>query len=553
LLKLLADSANPRGQFFAALGLGKIGRKDWVPAIWEMLRANADQDAFLRHAGVMALVWIKDFNAIIAAARDGSASVRMASLLALRQLEQPEVAMFLQDPDPKIVVEAARAINDASLYSALPDLAGLIGATTRWATFPDGSDGKTDLLTPLLRRVINANFRIGDPQNAAALARFAAQPETLEIARFEALQQLGHWEKPSARDQITGLYRPLPARDSRAAAEAIRPVLPGILRQGPRSVRLTAAKLAEQFAIKEAGPALFELVRDEDAPGFLRAVGLKALATVDDDKFAEALKIAESNASESLRIEATRLRNRAKPVGTTAKLAALIESGTVLEQQNALATLGTLEGNDADIILGSWLDKLLAGKVKPELQLDLLEAAGKRSAPFLKKKLGQYETSLPKDDDLRPYRIALFGGSAMEGRKVFLDRPEAACVRCHKIGNDGNEVGPALTGVGSGRTREYILESIVYPNKQITAGFETLIVTQKDGSSFAGIVKSEDSNELVLNSADAGLVKIKKSDIEKRDGGLSGMPDGMGEILSKRDLRNLVEFLANQIAPPEKP
>jgi quinoprotein glucose dehydrogenase len=209
---MLADSANPRGQFFAALGLGKIGRKDAVPAVLEMLRANADHDAFLRHAGVMALVWIKDFNAILAAARDGSASVRMASLLALRRLEQPEVAMFLQDPDPRIVVEAARAINDASLYSALPDLAGLIGATTRWAAFPDGSNGKTDLLTPLLRRVINANFRLGDPQNAAALARFAAQPDALEAARFEALQQLGHWEKPSARDQITGLYRPLPAR-----------------------------------------------------------------------------------------------------------------------------------------------------------------------------------------------------------------------------------------------------------------------------------------------------------------------------------------------------
>ena len=75
----------------------------------------------------------------------------------------------------------------------------------------------------------------------------------------------------------------------------------------------------------------------------------------------------------------------------------------------------------------------------------------------------------------------------------------------------------------------------------------------KDGSSFAGILKSEDSNELVLNSPDAGLVKIKKSDIEKRNRGLSGMPDGLGEILSKRDLRNLVEFLANQNVPFEKP
>jgi len=31
------------------------------------------------------------------------------------------------------------------------------------------------------------------------------------------------------------------------------------------------------------------------------------------------------------------------------------------------------------------------------------------------------------------------------------------------------------------------------------------------------------------------------------------MPDGMGQILSKRDLRDLVEFLANQIAQSEKP
>ncbi|MEO8427273.1 MAG: c-type cytochrome, partial [Verrucomicrobiota bacterium] len=489
----------------------------------------------------------------LAAARDGSASVRMASLLALRRLEQPGVAMFLQDSDPKIVVEAARAINDTSLYSALPDLAGLIGATTRWTAFPDGSNGKTDLLTPLLRRVINANFRIGDPQNAAALARFAAQPEALEAARFEALQQLGHWEKPSARDQITGLYRPLPARDSRAAAEAIRPVLAGILSHGPTSIRLTAAKLAEQYAIKEAAPALFELVRDQDAPGSLRAASLKALANLDDEKFAEALKIAEVNASENLRIEATRLRTRTQPVGTAAKLAALIENGTIGEQQNALATLGTLEGSDADIILGSWLDRLLAGKVKPELQLDLLEAAGKRNAVFIKEKLQKYETSLPGGDDLRHYRVALFGGSAVEGKKVFLDRPEAACVRCHKIANDGNEVGPALTGIGSRQPREYILESIVYPNKQITAGFETLIVTLKDGSSFAGIIKSEDGDELVLNSADAGLVKIKKFEIEKRDRGLSGMADGVGDILSKRDLRNLVEFLANQTAPSEKP
>jgi quinoprotein glucose dehydrogenase len=330
-------------------------------------------------------------------------------------------------------------------------------------------------------------------------------------------------------------------------------VLPEILRNGPASVRLTAAKLAEKYAIKEVAPVLFELVQDKNTPDRVRVESLKALASLHNDKFAEALKLVEVDVSESLRVEATRLRSRTQLAGTADRLTALMEHGTTAEQQNALATLGSLEGSDGDFILGGWLDKLLAGKVKPELQFDLLEAAGKRDAPLLKEKLEKYETSLPKDDDLAQYRVALVGGSASEGKKVFFDRPEVSCIRCHKIGPVGNEVGSVLTDVGSRRTREYILESIVYPNKQIAVGFETLVVTLKDGTFSAGIVKSEDSNELVLNSPDAGLVKIKKSEIEKRERGLSGMPDGMGEILSKRDLRNLVEFLANQNAPSEKP
>jgi hypothetical protein len=38
---------------------------------------------------------------------------------------------------------------------------------------------------------------------------------------------------------------------------------------------------------------------------------------------------------------------------------------------------------------------------------------------------------------------------------------------------------------------------------------------------------------------------VKKSDIKTRDKGLSPMPEGMGQILGKQDLRNLVEFLSS--------
>jgi len=71
-------------------------------------------------------------------------------------------------------------------------------------------------------------------------------------------------------------------------------------------------------------------------------------------------------------------------------------------------------------------------------------------------------------------------------------------------------------------------------------------VTLKNGTTYAGIVKSQNDQELVINSPEDGIVKVKPSDIQTRDRGLSPMPEGLGSVLSKADLRNLVEFLAQQ-------
>src|SRR6266496_1908834 len=157
-MKLLGDPS-PRVRFFAATSLGKLGRRESLPAIFAMLRQNADQDPYLRHAGVMALTWIGDLDALSAAAKESSPAVRMGALLAMRRLERTEIRLFLNDSDPAIVLEAARAINDQPIHGALLELAALIGR-------PPASE-------PLLRRVLNANFHLGTAAGAGALAAFA--------------------------------------------------------------------------------------------------------------------------------------------------------------------------------------------------------------------------------------------------------------------------------------------------------------------------------------------------------------------------------------------
>lgn len=117
-------------------------------------------------------------------------------------------------------------------------------------------------------------------------------------------------------------------------------------------------------------------------------------------------------------------------------------------------------------------------------------------------------------------------------------------MRCHKAAGEGGEVGPDLTKLGAGKSREYILESIVYPNKNIAAGFENVLVTMKDGSIYAGLIKSETDAEIEVNSPEDGILKLKKADIKERQRGLSGMPEELRQVLTKQDLRNLIEFLS---------
>ena len=126
---------------------------------------------------------------------------------------------------------------------------------------------------------------------------------------------------------------------------------------------------------------------------------------------------------------------------------------------------------------------------------------------------------------------------------MFLEKVEVSCVRCHKINAEGGEVGPELTGLGDKKGREYLLQSLLYPNASIAQGFESVLVTLKNGTTYAGVIKSETDAELEINSPEDGLLKLKKAEITAREKGLSGMPDGFGGVLTKQEIRNLVEFI----------
>ena len=542
LVQLTTDS-DPHTRALGTIALSKLGRRESIPAAFALLADNADKDPYLRHAGVQALLGANDIDALLNQVKHPSESVRLGIVLALRKLERNEIALFLNDPSPKVVTEAARAINDQPITGAMEALAKLI------------TQPATDH-APLLRRVLNANYRFGTPATAKALANFAAMASAPESLRAEALDALALWPSNPGRDRVTGLWRPTAfARNTTTPSDALNPLAVSLLTTTPNKVRAAAARAAGTLKLTQAGPSLVKLIIDPQADGATRVDALRALSLLQTADYAEGLAAAAKDPDEKVRSLATKLAVEQPPLTQKATpataataatglatLESVLLSGTLIEKQGALATLAGLPGLEVDALITAWMNRVLAGTVPAELQLDVLDAAAKR--PSLKSLLAKYETALDPKDPTARWKVSLLGGNAEEGKKIFAERAEVSCIRCHKISGEGGEVGPELTGLGKKNGRAYLLTSIVFPNAAIAQGFENILVTLKGGQAYAGIIKSESTDEFLLNSPEDGLVKIKKTEIQSREKSLSGMPEGFGELLSGQDLRHLIEYLA---------
>jgi quinoprotein glucose dehydrogenase len=217
-------------------------------------------------------------------------------------------------------------------------------------------------------------------------------------------------------------------------------------------------------------------------------------------------------------------------------------------QQRALRRLATEPGPAADREITRRFDELDAGRLPLALWLDVLEAAAKRQDPALRARLAERaRVEAASTDPLRQWRECLEGGEANEGREIFREKPEAGCIRCHRIGNEGGEIGPNLTALSQRAQRISILESIVDPNASIVPGFSNLWVKLKDGREIAGIVSAESTDLMTLTSpTDGKKTTFRTSEIAAETGLPSAMPPAFGAILGKRAIRDLVEFLATQ-------
>ena len=150
-----------------------------------------------------------------------------------------------------------------------------------------------------------------------------------------------------------------------------------------------------------------------------------------------------------------------------------------------------------------------------------------------------------KYSDMLTYE-SIVAADVHDGRRVYAN----TCGKCHQLFDEGGKVGPALTGT-TRWDRDYLLENIVAPSREILEAYRTEVVLTIDEIVVTGVVESEDDEILVLLTPDQKRVEIYQDDIEERKTSkLSLMPEGQLDTLKPEEVRSLFKYL--QLPQPLK-
>jgi putative heme-binding domain-containing protein len=134
---------------------------------------------------------------------------------------------------------------------------------------------------------------------------------------------------------------------------------------------------------------------------------------------------------------------------------------------------------------------------------------------------------------------AINSANPSRGKKTF----DGLCGACHKMYGAGGILGPDITG--SNRTNlDYLLTNILDPSGEIQDDYKMVMVTTRDGRTYAGNVAAENDRTLTLRVVGQDAVVISKSNIQSHEKStLSMMPEGQLQNLTDKEVLDLIAYL----------
>ena len=136
-------------------------------------------------------------------------------------------------------------------------------------------------------------------------------------------------------------------------------------------------------------------------------------------------------------------------------------------------------------------------------------------------------------------------GDKARGKKLFA-ASGIGCAKCHAAKGLAAVPGaPSLTGAGKRFTVQYLVESVLLPNRRISPVFRSTVIVTSKGKVVTGLVVGETGQAVTVLTPEAKRVEISKGEIEERKTqNVSAMPAGL--VKTPRELRDLLAYLLAQ-------
>ncbi len=154
---------------------------------------------------------------------------------------------------------------------------------------------------------------------------------------------------------------------------------------------------------------------------------------------------------------------------------------------------------------------------------------------------GAEDTQHAATDVLTEAELMASSGDIENGKTVF----QVNCAVCHQVNGQGQDFGPALSQIGAKLPKTALLDAIVNPSAGISFGYETSVITTKNGSTVMGIVSSRTESEITVRFMGGVSQSFKMEEVASVKETKESMMPPLQNTVSKAQLVDLIEYLAS--------
>jgi putative heme-binding domain-containing protein len=315
--------------------------------------------------------------------------------------------------------------------------------------------------------------------------------------------------------------------------------------------RAEMVQLVGELRISALGGEVSQLAQDAKCESSTRLAACEALIALQNN---ESVGVLETLLADAAQANATRQR-AAELLGRldheNAQRALLTQLRTV-PQPVAVSIATALAGRKESA--GKLLELVRLGHASPTLLrepaiADRLKAA---DPPNREKLVNELTSRLTPNDNritklIEQRRAGYLAGKfdPAAGQAVYA---RSVCVNCHRIGEAGKMIGPALDGIGN-RGLDRLLEDLLDPNRNIDQAFKATVIETEAGQTFTVFGVREDGKQLVMFDSTGKMLQMPLAEITERNPtGLSPMPGNISEQIPEQDFYQLIAYLLSQKA-----